>query len=912
MFLMCLALGLGALAEAPKLGVPVVDSYKRTLLEGAQVDLLRPDSTLIKSYITGDRRGVMNRDCNLIIDSIPRTGALLYVTAEGYYPAYCVVPKIGARENMAVVRPIMMNRIPFFKPKELNEVTVTASRVKMVMKGDTIVYNADAFALAQGSMLDGLIDQLPGAELKSDGRILINGKFVKELLVNGDNFFKGDPKIALENLPAYMVKDIQVYHRNESMEQKPKEELPLVMDVRLKKQYQTGWIANAEAGYGTQNRYVGRLFGMLFTRDSRLAIVGNINNTNDDRKPGQTDNWNPNYQTAGRARVLTGGLDYMWNSRLREWKVEANVMAKQKKSIVETHSLSERYLDGGNLMGTGFSSADSRQFRISSDNRIQGNFGRMGLLIFPKFSFERTKTNEIERSTLSNGQTLLNSLDETGLIYNKKWNLGVDFLGSWRLPMRPENISFEGSVKWAKSHNESSRLRELLFPEQPDRSEVSAPEEFMPERRFSANLTLGYGTPTFTPNKYIHPWLKFNYTVDFHRLHSTRDYYLRRLDADALPSVVDATLNAGFVPSNSYDYIETETKHQLKVKINPELPYIDEKWKYAPYFNAIAYLNYLPGHIDYFQNNQTYSARRNPFYVSVDVHFGVSTVGSVSYKFSSQLPSLRSLLDITDAANPLYIYQGNADLKITRVHKVELEIDRSFVFRAAFTKYQNMIAQSADYDMLTGVTTYRPVNINGNWDVTATLDSPWRWSRNKTWQPSFNLRAMYQNSVDLIGREVSTVRNFNLGGKAKLTYKIMEGMELAASGNAEWRKVTSPMAAFSPISAVDFDYGLIFRATKLPWDMSFTTDLMMHSRRGYADSRLNTNDLVWNARLAKSILHGNLTFALDGFDILGQLSNVRLTMNSQGRTETRYNTLPRYAMLHIIYRLNIQPKSTKK
>ncbi|MBD5365394.1 MAG: hypothetical protein HDR79_10705, partial [Bacteroides sp.] len=76
----------------------------------------------------------------------------------------------------------------------------------------------------------------------------------------------------------------------------------------------------------------------------------------------------------------------------------------------------------------------------------------------------------------------------------------------------------------------------------------------------------------------------------------------------------------------------------------------------------------------------------------------------------------------------------------------------------------------------------------------------------------------------------------------------------------------------------------------------------------YSDSRLNTNDLVWNARVAKSILQGNLTFALDGSDILGQLSNVRLTMNSQGRTEARYNTLPHYAMLHVIYRLNIQPK----
>jgi hypothetical protein len=65
---------------------------------------------------------------------------------------------------------------------------------------------------------------------------------------------------------------------------------------------------------------------------------------------------------------------------------------------------------------------------------------------------------------------------------------------------------------------------------------------------------------------------------------------------------------------------------------------------------------------------------------------------------------------------------------------------------------------------------------------------------------------------------------------------------------------------------------------------------------------------VWNARLAKSLLNGDLTIAVDGYDILGQLSNVAYDINSQGRTETRYNTLPRYAMFHAIYRLNIQPK----
>ena len=71
---------------------------------------------------------------------------------------------------------------------------------------------------------------------------------------------------------------------------------------------------------------------------------------------------------------------------------------------------------------------------------------------------------------------------------------------------------------------------------------------------------------------------------------------------------------------------------------------------------------------------------------------------------------------------------------------------------------------------------------------------------------------------------------------------------------------------------------------------------------------MNTTDVVWNARLAKRFLKGKLSVMIDGFDLLGQLSTIRRTLNGQGRTETWYNTIPRYAMLHAIYRLNVLPK----
>jgi hypothetical protein len=99
------------------------------------------------------------------------------------------------------------------KEVQLDGITVTASKVKMVMHGDTIVYNADAFQLSEGSMLDALIRQLPGSELKSDGRIYVNGRFVESLLLNGKDFFKGNNTVLLQNLPTYAVNSIKVYEK---------------------------------------------------------------------------------------------------------------------------------------------------------------------------------------------------------------------------------------------------------------------------------------------------------------------------------------------------------------------------------------------------------------------------------------------------------------------------------------------------------------------------------------------------------------------------------------------------------------------------------------------------------------------------------------------------------------------------
>ena len=170
----------------------------------------------------------------------------------------------------------------------------------------------------------------------------------------------------------------------------------------------------------------------------------------------------------------------------------------------------------------------------------------------------------------------------------------------------------------------------------------------------------------------------------------------------------------------------------------------------------------------------------------------------------------------------------------------------------------------------------------------------------------------YEKSVDLIGlagtsaSNRSIVESLNYVGDLQLNYRLgQSSIGFISKGN--WAHVDGTREDFEAFNVSDFNYGLT-ALLQLPWDFRLGTDLTMYSRRGYLDKSMNSDDLVWNARLSRSFFKGQLTLLLDGFDILGQLNNVTRTMNAQGITETYSNVIPRYVMLHAVYHFNIIPK----
>ena len=360
----------------------VIDAKTKAGPDSVFVTLMRADSTVIDTMTC--RKYEKNRwnmrdqtYYELKVSADSAAGKyILKAKAPGYYPNTIdyEIKKV-ARNRWFELPVIYMRPMKVGVPDSvmLDEVVVKATKIKMVQHGDTIIYNADAFPLEEGSMLDALVRQLPGAKLSSEGEITVNGEKVEELTLNGKDFFKGNKKVMLENLPSFTVKNIQVYHKSSEKskwEGREQEEKTFTMDVQLKRQYNKGFLGNVEVAGGTEDRYMGRLFALRYTDCSRLSVYGNLNNVNENRKPGRDGDWDPSNQPQGSRTTRKAGIDLQITEKERRWEEQCNVEFSWDKSVDENTNNTEQFLSTGN----NFSRSMSNRVAHTKSVRLNNTF----------------------------------------------------------------------------------------------------------------------------------------------------------------------------------------------------------------------------------------------------------------------------------------------------------------------------------------------------------------------------------------------------------------------------------------------------------------------------------------------------------------------------------------------------------
>ncbi|MDE5899927.1 MAG: hypothetical protein K2H33_01055, partial [Muribaculaceae bacterium] len=187
------------------------DSTGWEAIDSVEVSLTRSDTIVVPFKLLSEagKSGLSKSDLRMLVDG-PRDLYQLRLYKPGYEPILREVRYSAADRDMVYAENLELKRE---KVVALDGVEIKATAIKMVMKGDTIVYNASAFQLDEGSMLESLVAMFPGAEISPEGQIKVNGRVLNELLINGQDFFKGDPNVALKNLPSYTVDKVKVYDK---------------------------------------------------------------------------------------------------------------------------------------------------------------------------------------------------------------------------------------------------------------------------------------------------------------------------------------------------------------------------------------------------------------------------------------------------------------------------------------------------------------------------------------------------------------------------------------------------------------------------------------------------------------------------------------------------------------------------
>lgn len=872
---------------------------------------------------------------------------------------------------------------------QLGTATVTATVARVEQVNDTTQYNASAYRVPEGSTLEALVEQLPGVEVDDDGTIKWKGKAVTEFLINGKDFFKGDTKTAMKNLPVEIVNKIKAYDKKSDYTEMTgidDGEETTVLDIVTKRALNESWITNVDLSMGSKDRYSAKFFLTRFTDRSRISAYGSANNIND-RGFGARGRMGGG---SGLVASKSGGLDFSWENgrKKREagrFEVGGNINARHTSSDAITRTSSETFLTQGRSgsFGESFSRSGSSSTSVNSQLRLQWNPDTMTNISFrPSYSYSESKGNSMSRSATFNDDpnqidgmyTPLDSMfvdalansamaainpellaiainrnQNYSLSDSKSHNVSGNANFTRRLGSNGRNVSLRLQAGYQKNESNSYSLSDIKYFSGNRDGQFINQYSTSPVKNWNYGVRLGYVEPL---GKQWFAELNYNYNFRY----QDRDRGRYRLDslggawADMVQSLamfgtlptVDDWMNATRDDYNSQYATYKYYNHSINVGVryNTETVRFNAGVAINPEKTKMAYNR--PGqHIDTLITRDVFTMSPQ---VRLRYRFSRTTNLDINYRGSSSQPSMTDLLAVVDDTNPLNISMGNPGLKPSWTDNMDLsfstydeDTQRTMAVRVNGQLRRNAISNRMVYDDKTGVSYRRPENINGNWSTNANfmINTPF------TWAPTFSIASHtdvgYSNEVGYISRlsdsqgnisgavaaldgtyegydrifaaansAKNTTKNLRLNENLTLTYRH-DWFDINLNGRVNYQHARATLQESANMDTWNFSYGGSFNL-RLPWNMTISSDMRMSSRRGYASSTMNTNELLWNAQIAQSFLKGNAaTISLQFFDILHNQSNVSRALSATSRRDSWNNSINSYFMLHFIYRLRIFP-----
>lgn len=819
----------------------------------------------------------------------------------------------------------------------LQEAVVVAEAPQVTVVEDTLMYNSSAYRTPEGAMLEELVKKLPGAEIDDDGNVKINGKDLKKIMVDGKEFFGGDVKTGLKNLPVDMVDKLKTYDKKSDLARVTgidDGEEETVLDLTVKKGMNQGWFGNADLGAGTKDRYTGRMMLNRFVDKTQFSIIGSANNVNDQGFSG--GGGGPRWRSNNGLNA-TKMLGANFATQTNKLELGGSVRYNFQDADISSINSSERFLQNGNSYSNSNNKNRNKGTNLNADFRMEWKPDTLTNIIFrPNFSYGRTNNashsesgtfNEDPFNLIVNPNDYLNfdnlsddplkdirvnATNSASLSKGKSLSGNATLQVNRKLNNRGRNLTFRGVFGYGDNDNDQytqseTRYYQLLNHLGGDSILYRNQYITTPTRNYNYTAQVTYSEPIAKAT-----FLQFSYQFQYKYSKSDKTTF-DLLDypdwaiGGALPSGYESHAVDSLSKNAEYRYYNHDASVGLRF-IRPKYQ-LNVGMSFQPQNST---LSYKKG--DYMIDTTRTVFNFAP---NMDLRFRFSKVSQLrfTYRGRSNQPTMENLLPITDNSNPLNIRMGNPGLKPSFAHTMRLfyntynaEKQRGIMTHFSFTATQNSISNSTRYNEETGGLITRPENINGNWNAFGMFGFNTAL-KNKKYTINTFTNVNYQNNVaflynqDTKNNDRNTSTGLTLGERVTGSYRN-DWFEFSLNGSINYTAERNKLRPENNQEPYTYSYGASTNIT-MPWKMTLATNIANQSRRGYRDSSMNRDELIWNAQLAQSLLKGAATVSFEVYDILRQQSNISRSLSADMRSVSEYNGINSYCMVHFIYRLNI-------
>ena len=934
LMMLLLLVSIASFAQERLVSGAIIDRDTKDPIEQVTVQLLKTDST----YVTG----AISNEKGLFHLNAPENGKyLLKITSVGYKPTVKRVV-IEQDKNLA-----LGNVVVGADAIMLKGAVVTAMAQKVTLKEDTFVYNSAAYRTPEGSVVEELVKRLPGAEVSDDGTIKINGKEVKKILVDGKEFMTGDTKTALKNLPTSIIDKIKAYDEKSDLSKVTgidDGEEQTVLDFNVKKGMNKGLMSNIDLGIGNKDRYSARGMGGYFNNNNRFMLFGNANNTSD-----------RGFGGGGPRRGFGGG-----NGLNASKMLAANYNYEEKNKFKFNTSLRWNHSDGDvwsrrsseNFMGSSSSFSNSLNQNFSRSDSWNGNIRlewmpdtMTNILFRPSISWTTNDSRSMGLSASFNQDPYqytedplsdegIEKMDEVDAVINRQKSVSLSYSKNnnirgmlqlnRKLNNKGRNVTLRMDAKYTDKDSKSISLQNAhLYLVQNEAGLDSTYQtnryNLTPSKDYSYSAQATYSEPLWKAT-----FLQFSYKFTYSYSKSDRSTYdFSKYSFDGISPEYGAWGNyLGRLDGELGDYRDDKLSRYSEYRnythdIQVMMRFIRQK------YNLNFGVMIQPQRSKFIQDYQGkyVDTVRTVTNVSptLDFRYRFSKMSNlrVNYRGTTSQPSISQLLDITDNSDPLNISKGNPGLKPSFTQNFRLfynnfvqNHNKGVMTYINFSTTSNSISNKVTYDETTGGRITRPENINGNWNVmgafmfNCSIDSTGVWNINTDTNLGYNHYVSYLSLDKSQDSQKNTTQNTTWNERLSLSYRN-DWLELSLDGTLAYNHAKNKLQPNSNLDTWQFSYGPSMTLTA-PWGTSLNTSLSCSSRRGYSDASMNTDEFVWNVQLSQGFLKGKpLTVMLQFYDLLHQQSTFSRAISSVSRTDTEYNAINSYAMLHVVYRMNL-------